>query len=100
MHADVWRSGSIVQRSVNFGTNCSRYSPSLFGFVTPWQRRHDAFRIGDLVGLKFGYDVSEDKGHCSPADDRTLIASLLARGLVIFVPECTGFRPKLKFSDA
>jgi hypothetical protein len=36
----------------------------------------------------------------SPDDDRTLIASRLARGLVIFVPGCTGFRPQLKLPNA
>jgi len=78
-----------------------KYSPSLFSFLTPWQRGHDAFRIGDLVGLKFGHKVLEDKGYClPPPDDRTLIASRLDRGLVIFVPECTGFRPQLKLPYA
>lgn len=101
MRADLWMSGGIVPRNVNFDTNCSKYSPSSFSFLTPWQRNHDAFRIGDLVGLQvWSWLFGGQRIRSPPADDRTLISSRLARGLVIFVPECTGFRPQLKLPNA
>jgi len=100
MHADVRLSGSIMPRNVNFGTNCSKYSPSSFSFLTPWQRRHDTFRIGDLVGIKFGHDFSEEKGYCSPRRWSNSDCQSFSSWSSHFVPECTGFRPQfLKLSQ-
>lgn len=100
MHADVWMSAGIVPRNVSFGTNCSKYSPSLFSFLIPWQRSHDAFRIGDLVGLKFGHDFSEDKRYCSPRRWSNSDCHSFSSWSSYFVPECTGFRPQLKLPNA